>query len=193
MLGSLPTSQSTSGALFLHGQQDSHKSSSTRERESQIPSQKRRMLQMEDSTYGVFDCEFCFHSHEWSCSKVRGHAAAAAWVRTRRACERSRGRRVCRDVHQQLLHGVVGRLALHALLLAHVAQPRHSHPCAGHETCQHHARMPVNGAVQCSVPMRRPATMAKCRRVNEDGVRGAKPTAASARSISWTTTRPERR
>ena len=45
------------------------KSSSTRERESQIHNQKRRMSEFSPlAADGESDCEFGFPSHEWSCS-----------------------------------------------------------------------------------------------------------------------------
>ena len=40
-------------------------SSSTRASQSENHSYSRHMLQLEDSEYGVLDCEFGFRSHEW--------------------------------------------------------------------------------------------------------------------------------
>ncbi len=53
------------------------KSSSTRETESQIHIQKRRMLQMEDSDIRRFDHEFGFDSHGWVCSNMATGALLA--------------------------------------------------------------------------------------------------------------------
>ena len=46
----------------------SHESNSTRGSNSEIPSQKRRKQESSATTYGVFDREFGFDLHEWSCS-----------------------------------------------------------------------------------------------------------------------------
>ena len=48
------------------------KSSSTRARQSQNLSQKRRMSESSATAYCDFDCDFNFSSREWSCSK-RSH------------------------------------------------------------------------------------------------------------------------
>ena len=49
--------------------------------QSQIHSQIPRMQSPKTLTYGEFDCEFDFDSHEWSCSKMKSfhvHTLAAS-------------------------------------------------------------------------------------------------------------------
>ena len=68
-----PTTQATiitneRCSIVTFGECGCVESNSTRERKSQIHSQKLRMLWLKTLADGVFDCDFGFDSQEWSCS-----------------------------------------------------------------------------------------------------------------------------